>query len=105
MLEIQNAIVHYGEAIAVQKASVKVEAGELVCLLGPNGAGKTTLLNTICGLIRPTAGAINFLGKDINNLSAAAIQRMGISQVPAVTAAIINTTPTNQVAACCARAA
>ncbi len=82
MLEIQNAIVHYGEAIAVQKASVKVEAGELVCLLGPNGAGKTTLLNTICGLIRPTAGAINFLGKDINNLSAAAIQRMGISQVP-----------------------
>ena len=82
MLEIQNAIVHYGEAIAVQKASVKVEAGELVCLLGPNGAGKTTLLNTICGLIRPTAGAINFLGNDINNLSAAAIQRMGISQVP-----------------------
>jgi branched-chain amino acid transport system ATP-binding protein len=82
MLEIQNAIVHYGEAIAVQKASVSVETGELVCLLGPNGAGKTTLLNTICGLIRPSAGAISFLGKDISNLSAAAIQRMGISQVP-----------------------
>jgi branched-chain amino acid transport system ATP-binding protein len=82
MLEIQNTIVHYGEAVAVREASVKVDAGELVCLLGPNGAGKTTLLNTICGLIRPTAGTINFLGKEINNLSAAAIQRMGISQVP-----------------------
>lgn len=82
MLEINNAIIHYGEAVAVREASVKVEPGELVCLLGPNGAGKTTLLNTICGLIRPTEGAINFLGSDINSLSAAAIQRMGISQVP-----------------------
>ncbi len=82
MLEIRNAVVHYGEAVAVRDASVKVEAGELVCLLGPNGAGKTTLLNTICGLMRPTGGTINFIGKDISNLSAAAIQRMGISQVP-----------------------
>ena len=82
MLEIKKAIVHYGEAVAVQEASVKVEAGELVCLLGPNGAGKTTLLNTICGLMRPTEGTINFMGKNISNLSAAAIQRLGISQVP-----------------------
>ncbi len=82
MLEINKAIVHYGEAVAVQEASVKVEAGELVCLLGPNGAGKTTLLNTICGLMRPTEGTINFMGKNISNLSAAAIQRLGISQVP-----------------------
>ena len=82
MLEINNAIVHYGEAGAVQEASVNVEAGELICLLGPNGAGKTTLLNTICGLMRPTEGTINFMGKNISNLSAAAIQRLGISQVP-----------------------
>jgi branched-chain amino acid transport system ATP-binding protein len=82
MLNIENTVVHYGEAIAVQGVSVSVEEGELICLLGPNGAGKTTLLNTVCGLIRPTSGTIHFLGEDLTSLSAAAIQKMGISQVP-----------------------
>ncbi len=82
MLAIEDAIVHYGEAVAVQGVSLKVEAGELICLLGPNGAGKTTILNTICGLIRPTSGSISFMEENITNRSAARIQRMGISQVP-----------------------
>jgi len=82
MLRVENVVVHYGEAVAVQGVSVNVEAGEFVCLLGPNGAGKTTLLNTICGLIRPTSGRISFMGDDIANHSASRIQQMGISQVP-----------------------
>lgn len=81
-MKLDNLFVHYGEAMAMEGVSLNVEEGELVCLLGPNGAGKTTLLNTICGLIRPTSGTVGFQGRDITGLSAAEIQKGGISQVP-----------------------
>ncbi len=82
MLAVENLVVHYGEAEAVRDISLEVGDGELVCLLGPNGAGKTTLLNTICGLLRPSSGMVNFSQENITGRHAAAIQRKGISQVP-----------------------
>jgi ABC-2 type transport system ATP-binding protein len=39
-----------------------LQRGELVGLLGPNGAGKSTLVKSVCGLVRPTAGAITVYG-------------------------------------------
>lgn len=82
MLDIKDAVVHYGEAIALHGVSLNVEEGEFVCLLGPNGAGKTTLLMSICGLVNMTSGKIQFTGKDISNVLPSKIQRMGICQVP-----------------------
>ena len=43
---------------------VTIERGQIVTLIGANGAGKTTLLKTISGLIRPTAGTIEFDGRE-----------------------------------------
>lgn len=82
MLSVEDVIIHYGEAVAVQGVSLAVEEGDLICLLGPNGAGKTTLLNAVCGLIKTTSGAIRFMGDNIAGRAPAEIQRMGISQVP-----------------------
>lgn len=82
MLSVEDLVIHYGEAVAVQGVSLEVDTGELVCLLGPNGAGKTSLLNAVCGLIKPTSGKVTFLSKEITGKAAAFVRRQGISQVP-----------------------
>lgn len=82
MLRVEDLVIHYGEALAVQGISLEVNDSELVCLLGPNGAGKTSLLNAVCGLIKPTSGRVTFLGQDITGRPAASVRRRGISQVP-----------------------
>lgn len=52
----------YGAAEALAGADLHVAEGELCGLLGPNGAGKSTLVKIACGLVRPTAGAVEILG-------------------------------------------
>lgn len=82
MLEINNIDVFYGDLQALWEVSLKVNEGEFVSLIGPNGAGKTTTLRTICGLLKPNSGHINFLGNDLKKESTDKIVNMGISQVP-----------------------
>jgi branched-chain amino acid transport system ATP-binding protein len=67
---------------AVRGASVRVEAGEIVCIVGPNGAGKTTTLSTIAGTLNPAQGAIRLGGEPIGGLAPEAIARKGVSLVP-----------------------
>jgi ABC-2 type transport system ATP-binding protein len=50
---------------AVDGLDLTVHAGEFYALLGPNGAGKTTTLKMVVGLLRPDAGSISILGKDV----------------------------------------
>ena len=67
---------------AVRGASVRVEAGEIVCIVGPNGAGKTTTLGTIAGTLSPAEGAIRLDGEPIAGLAPETIARRGVSLVP-----------------------
>ena len=62
--------------------SLEVRDGEAVVLLGPNGHGKTTLLRTISGLIRPSAGRIEFDGKVLSEMSPAEIVAAGVVHIP-----------------------
>lgn len=48
----------YGVQRVLDKLTLTVDAGEVVCLLGPNGAGKTTLIRTLSGLQKPDCGEI-----------------------------------------------
>jgi len=48
----------YGEVTALEKLSLDVQCGELVCLLGPSGCGKTTTLRLIAGFASPTHGRV-----------------------------------------------
>ena len=82
MLKVENLSVHYGMIQAVRDVSFEVNEGEVVSLIGANGAGKTTILRTLSGLVRPSAGKIQFLGKEIQKLPAEKIVAGGLSQVP-----------------------
>ena len=82
MLKVENLSVHYGMIQAVRDVSFEVNEGEVVSLIGANGAGKTTILRTLSGLVRPSAGKIEFLGKEIQKLPAQKIVASGLSQVP-----------------------
>jgi lipopolysaccharide transport system ATP-binding protein len=53
----------YHEHWVLRDVSFKVHRGEKVGIIGRNGAGKTTLLQIICGITRPTHGAVNVVGR------------------------------------------
>ncbi len=57
-----------GATLAVDRAELEINAGELFFLLGPSGCGKTTLLNLIAGLLEPSEGRIRFGGRDVTRL-------------------------------------
>jgi len=54
----------FGEAVALDRVDLAVEAGEIVALVGPNGAGKTTALAILLGLRRPDEGTAEIFGVD-----------------------------------------
>jgi len=72
----------YGAVPAVRDVSISIGEGEAVGLLGANGAGKSTALRAISGLVRPTSGAITFLGTDIAPMPPYQITALGIAHVP-----------------------
>src|SRR6202521_1473721 len=55
----------YGDVLAVNEVSFRVEPGELVTLLGPSGCGKTTTLRMVAGLEAVTSGRVLIGGADV----------------------------------------
>jgi branched-chain amino acid transport system ATP-binding protein len=82
LLEVSGIDVFYGRVQAVRRASLEVDAGEVVALIGSNGAGKTTTLRTISGLLHPARGTIKFDGRDISHTEPQKIVHLGICQSP-----------------------
>jgi len=78
VLALHNVTKKFGDFIAVDHISLKVDEGEIVGLLGPNGAGKSTTINMIIGLLSVEKGAISILGKDIRQARAYTKRHTGI---------------------------
>lgn len=66
--------------MAVSRASLTVEKGEIIAVIGPNGAGKTTLFSLITGQLKPDKGEIYFKNETIAGLAPYKICRKGISR-------------------------
>ena len=62
-ISVDNVSVVFGKGAdavtAVDKADLKISAGDFVCILGPSGCGKSTLLNSIAGYLNPSSGSIS----------------------------------------------
>ena len=58
MIEVKNLTKKYGDKLAVNNISFKVEKGEILGFLGPNGAGKSTTMNMLTGYISSTSGQV-----------------------------------------------
>jgi len=80
LLDIHDVSVQFGGLLAVDGASIEVEAGCVTGLIGPNGAGKTTLFNVVTGLQAPTRGRIRFDGHDITRRRPYRRARIGIAR-------------------------
>ena len=82
MLEVRGLCAGYGAVPVLNGLDMTVGDGEIVAVLGANGVGKTTLNNTICGLLRPTAGTVVFAGSGITRTACEHIVAAGLIQVP-----------------------
>lgn len=76
-IETTDLTKRYGQRVAVDGLSLRVERGEVFGFLGPNGAGKTTTIAMLLGLVRPSAGRAVVLGHDVQREPAAALARVG----------------------------
>src|SRR6187399_1676974 len=68
MVELRNVTKRFGNFVAVENVTLKVQAGEFLTLLGPSGCGKTTLLRMISGFELPTEGEVWLDGVDVTNV-------------------------------------
>jgi branched-chain amino acid transport system ATP-binding protein len=80
LFETINVSKTFGAFKALSDISFSVSDGEFVSIVGPNGAGKTTLVNVVTGLLRPTMGAVRFLGRDIAGIGPVELARLGMSR-------------------------
>lgn len=64
-IELAALTKKFGSTIAVDDLSLSVKRGSTFGLIGPNGAGKSTTIKMLMGLLRPTAGTVRVLGRDV----------------------------------------
>ena len=82
MLAVRGLYSGYGKIEVLHDVSLDILQGQIITLIGANGAGKTTLLKAISGLLRPTAGTIEFESANIARRPPHKIVKQGISHVP-----------------------
>jgi len=82
LLRLAGVHTYYGQIHALKGVDIEVNRGEVVTLIGANGAGKTTTLKTVCGLLHPRQGSVQFDGKDVSKTAAHDLVKAGIGHAP-----------------------
>ena len=69
IIDVDHLHVRFGRQNVLRDISLTVPRGQSLAIIGESGCGKTVLLKTIIGLIRPTAGYVQFDGKRVDALT------------------------------------
>ncbi len=77
ILRTKDLTKKYDNKVVVDNLNLEIREGEIFGLLGPNGAGKSTTMNMICGIVRPTLGEVDFMGKDFQKNRKELLEKVG----------------------------
>ena len=66
IIATENLSKEYDGVYRVQDLDIRVKEGDIYGFLGPNGAGKSTTMKMLLGLVKPTSGTIEIMGKLFN---------------------------------------
>ena len=82
ILKLDNIYSSYGNVQVLNGVNLQVRKGEIVSLLGRNGMGKSTTVKSICGILKPHLGSIEFNSVKIIGMQSYKIARLGVGLVP-----------------------
>ena len=82
ILKLDNIYSSYSNVQVLNGVNLLIRKGEIVSLLGRNGMGKTTTIKSICGILKPHSGKIEFNSVKINGMESYKIARLGVGLVP-----------------------
>lgn len=86
VLSVRGITKRFGALVASDDVTLTLRAGEIHAVIGPNGAGKSTLIQQICGALRPDAGTVHLMGRDVTDLRVADRARAGMGRTFQVSA-------------------
>lgn len=70
----------YGGVTALKGVSFSINTGEVFGIIGPNGAGKSTLFDVLCGIVQPSSGTVEVLGKSLAGMPPHEVSRIGVGR-------------------------
>jgi branched-chain amino acid transport system ATP-binding protein len=82
LLALRDVDAHHGDLQALFGVSLEAREGDIVAIVGANAAGKSTTINVISGLVRASAGRVEFEGVRLDRLPPHHIVERGIVQIP-----------------------
>ena len=77
MIQLTDVTKSYNNTIVVDRLNLQINSGEIIGLIGHNGAGKSTTLKMIAGLVEPTSGYVQVMGRDMQKESIKIKQKIG----------------------------
>ncbi len=80
LLRTTDLCLSFGAVKAVDKVSLRIEAGSMTGLIGPNGAGKSTLFNVLTGALAPQSGSVHLNGRDVTGLAPDRLFGLGLAR-------------------------
>ncbi len=80
LLQVNGATKRFGGLVAVSGMTFDVKEHEVMGIIGPNGSGKTTMMNLISGELRVTSGSIAMQGRQLSQLPAHKVSRLGVAR-------------------------
>lgn len=83
-LTAQNLSAGYDGRPIVSEISIEATPGKVVSIVGPNGSGKSTFLKSLAGVVQIYGGTVKVDGKEITNLPAQEVAKLGVGYVPQI---------------------